>query len=75
MDTYLDNFLAVINGNLCYLDFSMTSEVKAQKRYGIIEAVVHIANHDREAFGKLYMQLGFLPADTNLEPIDETVNQ
>lgn len=74
-DTHLGNLLAAPNGNLCYLDFGMMSEVEPQQRYGIIEAVVHIVNRDFDALGKLYVRLGFLPAHTNLKPIVEALNQ
>lgn len=73
-DTHLGNLLAMPNGSLCYLDFGMMSEVEPSQRYGIIEAVVHMVNRDFEALANLYVRLGFLPPDTNLEPIIEALN-
>lgn len=73
-DTHLGNLLATPNGNLCYLDFGMMSEVEPAQRYGIIEAVVHMVNRDFEALANLYVRLGFLPPDTNLDPIIEALN-
>lgn len=73
-DTHLGNLLARPNGSLCYLDFGMMSEVEPAQRYGIIEAVVHMVNRDFEALAKLYVRLGFLPPETNLEPIIEALN-
>lgn len=73
-DTHLGNLLARPNGNLCYLDFGMMSEVEPAQRYGIIEAVVHLVNRDFEALARLYVRLGFLPPDINLAPIIEALN-
>lgn len=73
-DTHLGNLLASPNGNLCYLDFGMMSEVEPAQRYGIIEAVVHMVNRDFAALAKLYVRLGFLPPETNLDPIIEALN-
>lgn len=73
-DTHLGNLLARPNGSLCYLDFGMMSEVEPAQRYGIIEAVVHMVNRDFEALAELYVRLGFLPPETNLEPIIEALN-
>lgn len=73
-DTHLGNLLARPNGNLCYLDFGMMSEVEPAQRYGIIEAVVHMVNRDFAALANLYVRLGFLPPETKLEPIIEALN-
>ncbi|KAI0565175.1 hypothetical protein FGB62_21g452 [Gracilaria domingensis] len=74
-DTHLGNLLATPTGNLCYLDFGMMSEVEPAQRYGIIEAVVHMVNRDFAALANLYVRLGFLPPETDLEPIIEALNK
>eukprot|EP00178_Gracilaria_changii_P000471 TRINITY_DN1058_c0_g1_i1.p1 TRINITY_DN1058_c0_g1~~TRINITY_DN1058_c0_g1_i1.p1 ORF type:complete len:739 (-),score=110.22 TRINITY_DN1058_c0_g1_i1:11431-13647(-) len=74
-DTHLGNLLATPTGNLCYLDFGMMSEVEPAQRYGIIEAVVHMVNRDFDALANLYVRLGFLPPETDLEPIIEALNK
>ena len=73
-DTHLGNLLATPSGNLCYLDFGMMSEVEPHQRYGIIEAVIHMVNRDFDALANLYVRLGFLPADIDLKPIVEALN-
>lgn len=73
-DTHLGNLLATPKGNLCYLDFGMMSEVEPKQRYGIIEAVVHMVNRDFDALANLYVRLGFLPPETNLDPIIQALN-
>lgn len=67
-DTHMGNLLAS-EGALTYLDFGMMSMVEPKQRYGIIEAVVHMVNRDFDALAKLYVRLGFLPPETELEPI------
>mmetsp|Transcript_1637 Transcript_1637/g.2768 ORF Transcript_1637/g.2768 Transcript_1637/m.2768 type:complete len:933 (-) Transcript_1637:81-2879(-) len=73
-DPHGGNLLACPDGRLCYLDFGMMSEVDATQRYGIIEAVVHLVNRDFPSLARLYVRLGFLPKDTNLEPIIDALN-
>lgn len=68
-DTHLGNLLATRDGSLTYLDFGMMSMVEPKQRYGIIEAVVHMVNRDFDALSKLYVRLGFLPPDIDLDPI------
>lgn len=65
--------MATPGGALCYLDFGMMSEVEPQQRYGIIEAVVHMVNRDFDALANLYVRLGFVPADVDLQPIVEAL--
>jgi predicted unusual protein kinase regulating ubiquinone biosynthesis (AarF/ABC1/UbiB family) len=73
-DTHLGNLLAD-EGSLTYLDFGMMSMVEPQQRYGIIEAVVHMVNRDFEALTKLYVRLGFLPADIDRTPISNALSE
>eukprot|EP00172_Hildenbrandia_rubra_P002796 Plantae.Rhodophyta-Hildenbrandia_rubra.ctg3912.p1 GENE.Plantae.Rhodophyta-Hildenbrandia_rubra.ctg3912~~Plantae.Rhodophyta-Hildenbrandia_rubra.ctg3912.p1 ORF type:complete len:803 (+),score=115.26 Plantae.Rhodophyta-Hildenbrandia_rubra.ctg3912:2914-5322(+) len=73
-DPHGGNLLAARNGKLCYLDFGMMSEVEPEQRYGIIEAVVHMVNRDFDSLARLYVRLGFLPPETNLEPIVNALN-
>ena len=73
-DTHLGNLLATPQGNLCYLDFGMMSEVEPHQRYGIIEAVIHMVNRDFDALANLYVRMGFLPGDIDLKPIVEALN-
>lgn len=57
------------DGKLCYLDFGMVSYVEPAQRYSIIEAVVHMVNRDFESLAKLYVRMGFIPADVDIAPI------
>jgi len=68
-DPHGGNLLCMENGQICYLDFGMMSELNSEQRYGIIEAVIHLVNRDFDSLVKLYVRLGFLPKDTELQPI------
>ncbi|MAR07166.1 MAG: hypothetical protein CL862_08710 [Cyanobium sp. NAT70] len=68
-DPHPGNLLALKNGQLCYLDFGMMSEVSRESRTGLIQAVVHLVNRNFGKLSKDFVTLGFLAEDVNLEPI------
>ncbi|GAX28070.1 aarF domain-containing kinase [Fistulifera solaris] len=68
-DPHAGNLLATPDGRLCYLDFGMMSYAAQNQRNGFLLAVVHIVNRDWAALVQLYVQLGFIPEGTDLEPI------
>jgi hypothetical protein len=57
------------DGKLAYLDFGMMSQVSAEQRFGLIEAIVHLVNRDFTALSKDYVRLGFLTEDIDFEGI------
>ena len=74
-DPHPGNLLAMKNGKLAYLDFGMMSEISVQQRYSLINAIVHIVNREFESLAEDYVSLGFLTADTDLEPISVALAQ
>ncbi len=68
-DPHPGNLLALPDGNLCYLDFGMMSEVSRESRTGLIQAVVHLVNKKFNKLSKDFVDLGFLADDIDLEPI------
>ncbi|WP_103669759.1 AarF/ABC1/UbiB kinase family protein [Pseudanabaena sp. BC1403] len=62
-DPHPGNLLVMGDGNLAYLDFGMMSQVSAEQRFGLIEAIVHLVNRDFTALSKDYVRLGFLTED------------
>jgi predicted unusual protein kinase regulating ubiquinone biosynthesis (AarF/ABC1/UbiB family) len=68
-DPHPGNLLVMGDGRLAYLDFGMMSEVSAEQRFGLIEAIVHLVNRDFDALSKDYVRLGFLTEDTDFEAI------
>jgi len=69
-DPHAGNLLATQDGRLCYLDFGMMSYAAANQRNGFLLAVVHIINRDWNQLVRLYVKLGFIPENTDLEPIE-----
>ena len=65
------NLLACPDGRLCYLDFGMMSYASKAQRNGFLLAVVHIVNRDWDELVRLYQRLGFIPAGTDLKPIEK----
>jgi predicted unusual protein kinase regulating ubiquinone biosynthesis (AarF/ABC1/UbiB family) len=68
-DPHPGNLLVMRDGRLAYLDFGMMSEVEPAKRYGLIEAIVHMVNRDFEGLARDYRELGFLKPAQDLTPI------
>jgi predicted unusual protein kinase regulating ubiquinone biosynthesis (AarF/ABC1/UbiB family) len=68
-DPHPGNLLVMNDGKLAYLDFGMMSEVSADQRYGLIEAIVHLVNRDFDALSKDYVRLGFLSDDIDFSAI------
>ncbi|GBO51739.1 ubiquinone biosynthesis monooxygenase UbiB [Pseudanabaena sp. lw0831] len=62
-DPHPGNLLVMGDGKLAYLDFGMMSQVSAEQRFGLIEAIVHLVNRDFTALSKDYVRLGFLTED------------
>jgi predicted unusual protein kinase regulating ubiquinone biosynthesis (AarF/ABC1/UbiB family) len=48
----------------------MMSYAASNQRNGFLLAVVHIVNRDWSELAKLYVRLGFIPAGTDLRPIE-----
>jgi len=68
-DPHPGNLLVMGDGRLAYLDFGMMSEVSAEQRFGLIEAIVHLVNRDFKALSKDYVRLGFLNEDIDFDAI------
>lgn len=68
-DPHPGNLLVMGDGKLAYLDFGMMSQVSAEQRFGLIEAIVHLVNRDFIALSKDYVRLGFLTEDINFDAI------
>ena len=68
-DPHPGNLLVMGDGRLAYLDFGMMSQVSAEQRFGLIEAIVHLVNRDFTALSKDYVRLGFLSEDIDFGAI------
>ncbi|MDX2254067.1 MAG: AarF/ABC1/UbiB kinase family protein [Pseudanabaenaceae cyanobacterium bins.39] len=74
-DPHPGNLLVMNDGKLAYLDFGMMSEVSADQRFGLIEAIVHLVNRDFDALSKDYVRLGFLGNDIDFTAIVPALSQ
>ncbi len=74
-DPHPGNLLVMGDGKLAYLDFGMMSEVSAEQRFGLIEAIVHLVNRDFDALSKDYVRLGFLTEDIDFGAIVPALSQ
>lgn len=74
-DPHPGNLLAMANGKLAYLDFGMMSQVLPYQRYGLLNAVVHIINHEFDALVEDYITLEFLLPNVDREPIASVLSQ
>ncbi len=68
-DPHPGNLLVMGDGSLAYLDFGMMSQVSAEQRFGLIEAIVHLVNRDFTALSRDYVRLGFLSEDIDFGAI------
>jgi predicted unusual protein kinase regulating ubiquinone biosynthesis (AarF/ABC1/UbiB family) len=74
-DPHPGNLLVMGDGKLAYLDFGMMSQVSAEQRFGLIEAIVHLVNRDFTALSRDYVRLGFLTEDIDFEGIVPALSQ
>jgi predicted unusual protein kinase regulating ubiquinone biosynthesis (AarF/ABC1/UbiB family) len=74
-DPHPGNLLVMGDGKLAYLDFGMMSQVSAEQRFGLIEAIVHLVNRDFNALSRDYVRLGFLTEDIDFEGIVPALSQ
>jgi len=74
-DPHAGNLLACRDGRLCYLDFGMMSYATLEQRNGFLLAVVNVVNRDWGSLVRLYQRLGFIPPNTNLQPIEEALER
>lgn len=68
-DPHPGNLLKVVDGpdagKLCLLDFGLVAQVPLQARDIIVSAIVHLGTENWEGFVEDFIQLGFLPEDTD----------
>lgn len=74
-DPHPGNLLVMGDGSLAYLDFGMMSQVSAEQRFGLIEAIVHLVNRDFTALSQDYVRLGFLSEDIDFAAIVPALSQ
>ena len=68
-DPHPGNILVTPEGRLAYLDFGMMSEVTPARRNLLIASILHIVVGDFERLARDYVSIGFLPPETDINPL------
>ena len=68
-DPHPGNLFALPDGRMAYIDFGMMDQLEEETKETIASAVVQLINRDYQALAKDFVNLGFLTADTDIEPI------
>ena len=57
------------DGKLAILDFGLMTEVTDNQKYGMVEAIAHLINRDYSEIGQDFINLDFIPPNTDTRPI------
>ena len=66
-DPHPGNMIRTDDGKLCIIDFGLMSEVEDYQKFGMIQAITHLANRDYTLITKDFADLDFLPKDANYD--------
>lgn len=61
--------LRTTDGKLAILDFGLMTEITDDQKYGMVEAIAHLINRDYSEIGMDFINLGFIPKNTDTAPI------
>lgn len=68
-DPHPGNLFATPDGRMAYIDFGMMDQLTEETKETIASSVVQLINRDYQALAADFVKLGFLTADTDIEPI------
>jgi len=68
-DPHPGNMMRTTDGKLAILDFGLMTEVTDNQKYGMIEAIAHLLNRDYTEIGQDFINLDFIPPNTDTKPI------
>nr|WP_199338005.1 AarF/ABC1/UbiB kinase family protein [Nostoc sp. FACHB-280] len=68
-DPHPGNLFAMPDGRMAYIDFGMMDQLEETSKENLVDALVHLVNKDYLDLATDFVNLGFLTADTNIEPI------
>eukprot|EP00793_Prasinoderma_coloniale_P005678 PRCOL_00004152-RA len=72
-DPHPGNLLRTRDGRLCILDFGLVTEIESEKRFAILEYIVHLIGRDYKSVPQDLLALGFIPPGKSLAMEDEGV--
>ncbi|NJO93866.1 MAG: AarF/ABC1/UbiB kinase family protein [Hydrococcus sp. RM1_1_31] len=68
-DPHPGNLFATPDARMAYIDFGMMDQLEEETKETIASSVVQLINRDYHGLADNFVRLGFLTADTNIEPI------
>jgi predicted unusual protein kinase regulating ubiquinone biosynthesis (AarF/ABC1/UbiB family) len=68
-DPHPGNLFATPDGRMAYIDFGMMDQLSEETKETLVDAVVHLINHDYEELAEDFVKLGFLTPNTDIQPI------
>ncbi|HEY9847755.1 MAG TPA: AarF/ABC1/UbiB kinase family protein, partial [Candidatus Caenarcaniphilales bacterium] len=68
-DPHPGNLFALRDGRMAYIDFGMMDQLDQATKEQLVDALVHLINRDYIELAQDFVQLGFLTADTDIQPI------
>lgn len=70
-DPHPGNVLALPSGDIAYVDFGNVAEISRQNQECLIDAVVHVMNHDYDELATTLSELGFLQPGSDVTSVAE----
>jgi predicted unusual protein kinase regulating ubiquinone biosynthesis (AarF/ABC1/UbiB family) len=68
-DPHPGNLFATFDGRMAYIDFGMMDQLEEETKETLASCLVDLINKDYETLAENFVKLGFLTADTNIQPI------
>ncbi|MBD2100621.1 AarF/ABC1/UbiB kinase family protein [Leptolyngbya sp. FACHB-261] len=68
-DPHPGNLFATLDGKMAYIDFGMMDQLEQHDKEILIDAVVYAVNKDYDHLTQAFVELGFLAAGTDIQPI------
>ena len=74
-DPHPGNLFATADGRMAYIDFGMMDQLDENTKETLAASIVHLINQDYYLLADDFVSLGFLTADTEIEPIIPALEQ
>ncbi|NES21315.1 MAG: AarF/ABC1/UbiB kinase family protein [Symploca sp. SIO3E6] len=68
-DPHPGNLFALPDGRMAYIDFGMMDQLEEHTKETIASSVVYLINQDYQTLATSFIKLGFLSAQTDIQPI------
>jgi predicted unusual protein kinase regulating ubiquinone biosynthesis (AarF/ABC1/UbiB family) len=68
-DPHPGNLFLTTDGRLAYIDFGMMDQLTQEAKEQLVDALVQLVNKDYRELARDFIRLGFLPPNTDIEPI------